>query len=69
MCGAIPEGVVPGQGRQVAGGLQTVVFPGWRAFVRTEQSLILSATREGGCGWQVKSCLENPGRKVSRMPE
>lgn len=39
------------------------------AFVRTERSLILSATREGGCGWQVKSCLENPGRKVSRMPE
>ena len=38
-------------------GLQTAVFTGWQGPLSgTEWYLILCATREAGCGWQVKSC-------------
>lgn len=40
-----------------------------RAFVRCRAVFNPPATRERGCGRQVKSCLDNADRKVSRMPK
>lgn len=56
MCGANLEGVNQTWWAGGRTGL-TAAFPGWQGpLIGAERSLILPATTEGGCGWQVKSC-------------